>query len=151
MSDFFLIRQNNGSASFIDIIINIIREKIKIVEDDKNVVYNKNHIKHFQNLPWWFKSRILSRYIQNVDYNPKCSTNITTEPIDFETSFNEVVEKFNETNEKYESLSESFSVDVSMNLSDLQTTSQQLEEGLKRQKLESDILQKKLENALKDA
>lgn len=64
MADLFLIvgPNENNCPSFTDVIIHIMRRKICDIGGNTRVVYNKNHIKHFQTLPWWFKSPTLSIY-----------------------------------------------------------------------------------------
>ena len=47
---------------FIDILLPIINEKINFIKEDLKVVYNKNHVKHFRTLPWWFKSNVFFHY-----------------------------------------------------------------------------------------
>lgn len=49
-------------SNFIDVLLYIIKRKINFIGKDLKVVYNKNHIKHFRTLPWWFKSNILNEY-----------------------------------------------------------------------------------------
>lgn len=64
MADLFLIvgPNENNCPNFTDVIIHIMRRKICDIGGNTRVVYNKNHIKHFQSLPWWFKSPTLTIY-----------------------------------------------------------------------------------------
>ncbi|XP_033322915.2 RRM_XMAS2 and SAC3_GANP domain-containing protein xmas [Megalopta genalis] len=49
-------------SNFIDILLHIVKRKVNLIDRDLKVVYNKNHIKYFRTLPWWFKSNILNKY-----------------------------------------------------------------------------------------
>lgn len=73
MSDIFLIsgHSEDSCPSFADVILHIIGKKITDIGGNTRVVYNKNHIKHFQTLPWWFKSSILMDYMIHQKENEK--------------------------------------------------------------------------------
>ena len=51
--------------NFADVIYHLVTRKLSDLGGNTRVVYNKNHIKHFQTLPWWFKSSILLEYAAN--------------------------------------------------------------------------------------
>lgn len=69
MSDLFLIAgyDENRPPNFADVLLHIMEKMISDIPGNTRVVYNKNHVKHFQTLPWWFKSNALVEYMANVE------------------------------------------------------------------------------------
>lgn len=63
ISTLFLMSVDSQIPSFVDVILEIVRRKIELLDENLVAVYNKNHVKHFRNLPWWFKSSVLLDYI----------------------------------------------------------------------------------------
>ncbi|KAF7987138.1 hypothetical protein HCN44_001793 [Aphidius gifuensis] len=64
-----------------------LNSSINLIDTEYRIVYNKNHIKHFRTLTWWFKSRTLDNFkirydvksifvflqIYSINENCKCS------------------------------------------------------------------------------
>lgn len=73
MSDMFLIsgHSEDSCPTFTDVILHILGKKLTDIGSNTRVVYNKNHIKHFQTLPWWFKSSILMDYMMQQKEDEK--------------------------------------------------------------------------------
>ena len=65
MSDLFLISSQNVDSypCFSNVLLHVMAKKIADLGGNTRVVYNRNHIKHFQTLPWWYKSSVLLDYI----------------------------------------------------------------------------------------
>lgn len=75
ISKLFLMSDDSQSPSFIDVLLEIVRKKIELLEPSLRAVYNKNHVKHFRTLPWWFKSSVLLDYISEKEsYSQKESS-----------------------------------------------------------------------------
>ncbi|XP_017889056.1 uncharacterized protein LOC108630334 [Ceratina calcarata] len=62
LSNFFVTTGNSAVPNFVDVLLYIVKKKIHVLDKDLNVIYNKNHVKHFRTLPWWLKSDLLICY-----------------------------------------------------------------------------------------
>lgn len=95
MSDLFLITDDDEDnySSFIDILLHIMAQKINEIGSNTLVVYDKNHIKNFHFLPWWFRSGTLLDYVnehveedkaeEEENYNSTINTRIVSDLILF--------------------------------------------------------------------
>ncbi|XP_015599543.1 uncharacterized protein LOC107269801 [Cephus cinctus] len=62
LSNLFLTANDSDIPSFVNVILRIVKEKISLIRCHLKVVYNRNHMKHFRTLPWWFKSKVFMDY-----------------------------------------------------------------------------------------
>ncbi|XP_017753998.1 PREDICTED: uncharacterized protein LOC108546447 [Eufriesea mexicana] len=62
LSNLFITTGILTISNFIDVLLYIIKQKIYLLDKDLKVIYNKNYMKHFQILPWWLKSNVLTKY-----------------------------------------------------------------------------------------
>lgn len=65
LSDFSLTTSSLQVSNFMNILLHVVKEKIHLLDGDLTVVYNKNHVKHFRTLPWWFKSNVLTEFMSH--------------------------------------------------------------------------------------
>lgn len=82
ISRLFFMSDDSQSPSFIEVLLEIVRRKIKILDEGLRVVYNKNHVKHFCTLPWWFKSNVLLEYISEKEFKARNNTRREESPVD---------------------------------------------------------------------
>ena len=150
-------------SNFTDIVLHIVNEKINFMSEDLKVVYNRNHIKHFRTLPWWFKSSIF------VDYNLQNSSNGTIEresevnntrnfsmtslQMDVEDNEDDVImvdDYINEilnTSEAFTSVAE-FCNSARERMMDMRRTAEKFETQLEEQRMKSQRLEEEIQNAL---
>ncbi|XP_043472628.1 protein xmas-2 [Leptopilina heterotoma] len=62
LNNLFVLIDSSPRVYFPDILLLIINKKIDLMKEELKVVYNRNHIKHFRTLPWWFKSTVFLNY-----------------------------------------------------------------------------------------
>lgn len=62
LNNLFVLIDSTPRVYFPDILLLIINKKIDMMKEELKVVYNRNHIKHFRTLPWWFKSTVFLNY-----------------------------------------------------------------------------------------
>ncbi|OXU28997.1 hypothetical protein TSAR_015026 [Trichomalopsis sarcophagae] len=173
MSDMFLIsgHSEDNCQTFTDVILHIIGKKLTDIGGNTRVVYNKNHIKHFQTLPWWFKSSILMDYMIQQEENDKeeeenQERNLSTSEtavsqmqnsipstsqmdINFECDIDELDQTCRQQDEELGSLDE-FCQETCKRFADVQACAETLEKQLKEQRLKNEALEARLKEALKD-
>lgn len=62
LSNIFFMSDAREKPSFVHVLTEIIKGKTRLLDPELSVVYDKNHIKLFRTLPWWFKSSIFLDY-----------------------------------------------------------------------------------------
>ncbi|XP_014219433.1 germinal-center associated nuclear protein [Copidosoma floridanum] len=172
MSDMFLLTDENDEdsyPSFIDVILHIMNKKINDIGGNTRVVYNKNHIKHFQTLPWWYKSSTLSKYVNQHKkeeseeeeeeaevYNlseVESSQNIAfpksqMELDDFDCDIDELNETCKQQDE--ENPIENICNETLSHVTEIETAAQKFERELEEQKSRNKDFEEKLLKALED-
>lgn len=133
-------------SSFVQILLHVIKEKVRLL-DDQTVVYNRNHIKHFRTLPWWFKSDVLTEFVSrelNTD-----DSGVLNEPARKKKKHDRSVTDMDDDalDEEFDSLAK-FCVDTRAQVMEVHSTSQEIESRLQAQQLENTLLEEKLKNAL---
>jgi hypothetical protein len=90
MSDLFLISgyTENKCPNIADVVIHLVSKKICDLSGNTRIVYNKNHVKHFQTLPWWFKSSTLANYAEKQQSEEEDNQN------ELESDYNECESTF---------------------------------------------------------
>ncbi|KMQ91145.1 protein xmas-2 [Lasius niger] len=109
----------------------------------------KNHIKHFQTLPWWFKSNVLTKFLShelNFDNH-----HMLNEPAKKRKKLNNSTNDLHDSvlNEKFGSLAE-FCEDTKAQVVEIHSVSKKIENRLQIQQLENTLLEERLKNALFD-
>lgn len=118
-----------------------------MLDEHQMVIYNRNHIKHFRTLPWWFKSNILTEFTsRGLDTNDTLNEPIRKRK-KFDTSENELNDSM--FDEEFGSLAE-FCEDTTTRVIEVHSTSKTIENRLRAQQLESTLLEEKLKSALLD-
>ncbi|XP_046628804.1 uncharacterized protein LOC124309310 [Neodiprion virginianus] len=155
MNALFFMTDNSQSLSFIEVILEIAKRKILLLETDLRVVYNKNHVKHFRTLPWWFKSSILLEYISQKELdiqNQASEKTFTNEPFEkrqrLQPDFNDDldVDSFYDRND---SLAE-YCKESQDRVMTVHGMCKQFELDMEKQKMKNKALNKLLEQALLD-
>ncbi|KAK0074544.1 hypothetical protein PV325_008171, partial [Microctonus aethiopoides] len=67
LSNVFYMSDDDETPNFVHVILEISKERLNDIDDIVCVVYNKNHIKHFQTLPWWFESDTLVNFKADIE------------------------------------------------------------------------------------
>ncbi|XP_058806337.1 germinal-center associated nuclear protein-like [Phymastichus coffea] len=160
MADLFLIAgyNENSQINFADVLLHIMSKKISDIPGNTRVVYNKNHVKHFQTLPWWFKSNALVEYMANIETDMvDDSDNPVVQGITVSTSQIDLDFKcdINELNETCQQQEEEVPVDVVCEemrnqISEVQSVVEFLDKQLEEQKLKNKDFEAKLTAALED-
>lgn len=82
LNSLFVMIDTSSRVYFPDILLLITSKKIDLMKEELKVVYNRNHIKHFRTLPWWFKSNVFMNY----NFQPFTNSNMETEVVDNDVS-----------------------------------------------------------------
>lgn len=135
-------------SNFVHVLLYMIKEKIRLLREDQIVIYNRNHIKHFQTLPWWFKSNVLTKFLShelNID------NSISSEPMVKRKKLNKSANDLHDNvlDEKFGSLAE-FCESTKARVIEIHSVSKEIENRLQIQQLENTLLEKRLKNALFD-
>ncbi|XP_043673590.1 uncharacterized protein LOC122631681 [Vespula pensylvanica] len=139
--------------NFADILVHIVKEKISFIETDLKVVYNKNYIKYFKTLPWWFKSTTFAEYTSKINLDETYSIkrdNIITEPVQKKRKLKDCSDSTFEDDDvinEFDPLAE-FCDYTKNKIIDVHRSSQLLENRLKEQQLENRKLEEKIKNAV---
>ncbi|KAL6443470.1 hypothetical protein ACFW04_002953 [Cataglyphis niger] len=148
LSNLYLTSGSLQLSNFVHILLHVIKEKIQLL-DEHIVIYNKNHIKHFQTLPWWFKSNVLTKFLS---HELNCDDNyLLNEPVikrkKLNTSANDLYDSV--LDEKFDSLAE-FCESTKARVIEIHSVSKEIESRLQTQQLENILLEERLKNALYD-
>ncbi|XP_031848480.1 RRM_XMAS2 and SAC3_GANP domain-containing protein xmas [Nomia melanderi] len=150
LSNLFFTSDILTMSNFIDVLLYIIKRKINFIDKDLKVVYNKNHIKHFRTLPWWFKSNILNEYkivskkftIQENDKENE-EMNDTSEPM----TKKQKLYKDKKNDSELDPLTE-FCKNSQNQVMEIHCISKKVEDSLRIHQEESLLFEEKLKNAL---
>lgn len=147
LSNFFLTSGNLQVSSFVHILLHVVKEKVRLLDEDQIVIYNRNHIKHFRTLPWWFKSNVLTEFIihelnsdNNIDEPTKKRRKLDTLENDLDDSA---------LDEEFSLLAE-FCESTKTRVMEVHSVSMEVETRLQAQQLENALLEDRLKNALLD-
>ncbi|XP_015432927.1 PREDICTED: uncharacterized protein LOC107189014 [Dufourea novaeangliae] len=136
-------------SNFIEVLLHIVRRKIHGIDKDLKVVYNKNHIKHFRTLPWWFISNTLREYkiVQkeiHIQENEKENERIdTNEPITKKRK----LYKDHDNDSELDPLVE-FCETSQNQIMEVHCISKKIENYLKAHQQKSSLFEERLKNAL---
>ncbi|XP_012234815.1 uncharacterized protein xmas [Linepithema humile] len=148
LSNLFMTSGSLQVSSFVQILLHIIKEKVRLL-DDQTVIYNRNHVKHFRTLPWWFKSDVLTEFISH-ELNADNSVCILNEPARKRKKLDDrsVTDLDDDAlDEEFDSLAK-FCEDTRTQVMEVHSASQEIENRLQTQQLENTLLEEKLKNAL---
>lgn len=146
LSNSYLTSGSLQLSNFVHVLLYMVKEKIRLLKEDQIVIYNKNHIKHFQTLPWWFKSNVLTKFMShelNIDDN-----NISSEPTIKKRKLNKSAND-SILDEKFSSLAE-FCESTKARVIEIHSVSKEIENRLQIQQQENTLLEERLKNALFD-
>ncbi|EFN82863.1 uncharacterized protein LOC105184744 [Harpegnathos saltator] len=149
-SNFSLTSDNLQVSNFVQVLLHVIKEKISLLDGDQTVIYNKNHIKHFRTLPWWFKSNVLTEFMSrelNSSDNDLSSYEILKKKARLDRSYDNLNESA--LDEEFESLAE-FCEDTKNQVMEVHLSCKDIEKRLQAQRLQNVLLEDKLRNALLD-
>lgn len=150
LSNLFVTSGSLQISSFVQILLHIVQEKVRLL-DDQTVIYNRNHVKHFRTLPWWFKSDVLTKFISrelNTDNSGMSSDEPTRKRKKLDRSINDFDD--DALDEEFDSLAK-FCEDTRAQVMKVHSASQEIENRLQAQQLENTLLEEKLKNALIEA
>ncbi|XP_029154907.1 uncharacterized protein LOC114927992 [Nylanderia fulva] len=147
LSDLYLTSGSLQLSNFVHILLHVIKEKIHLLDKNQIIVYNRNHIKHFRTLPWWFKSNVLTKFLSresNFDNH-----HMLNEPEKkrkrLDDSANDLYDSV--LDEKFGPLAE-FCENTKARVIEVHSVSKKIENQLQMQQLENTLLEEKLKNAL---
>ncbi|XP_043256524.1 uncharacterized protein LOC122399707 [Colletes gigas] len=150
LSHLFFTSGISTASNFIDVLLYIVKRKIFLLDENLKVVYNKNHIKHFQTLPWWLKSNLLNEYkivqraVNIQEYEQENEKGIgASEPIVKKRK----VYKVRENDFVLEPLAE-FCENSQSQVMEVHYISKKIEDCLEIQRQRSSFFEEKLKNAL---
>jgi len=148
LSNLFLTSGSLQVSSFVHILLHVIEEKIRLLDQDQIVIYNRNHIKHFRTLPWWFKSNVLTEFMLHKSSSD--DNVMLNEPMRKRKKLNKS-DDFNDSalDEEFSLLAE-FCESTKARVMEVHSVSMEVENRLQAQKLENSLLEDKLKNALLD-
>jgi len=124
----------------------MIKEKIRLLDEDQTVIYNRNHIKHFQTLPWWFKSNVLTEFML---HESSSDNNMSNEPMRKRKRLDKLENNLDDSalDEEFSLLAE-FCESTMTRVMEVHSVSIEVENRLQAQQLENALLEDRLKNAL---
>lgn len=148
LSNLFLTSGSLEVSNFVHILLRILKEQLHLLDENQIVIYNKNHIKHFQTLPWWFKSNVLTAFIsQELDDNDPLNKPVKMKR-KLDQSENDLEDE-RESNERLDPLAK-YCENSKKRVVEVYSTSKDIENHIQTQQLQNDLLQKRLNDALSD-
>ncbi|KAG5327353.1 XMAS2 protein, partial [Pseudoatta argentina] len=147
LSNLFLTSGSLQVSNFVHILLYIIKEKIRLLDEDQTVIYNRNHIKHFQTLPWWFKSNVLTEFML---HESSSDNNIMlNEPMRKRKKLDKFENNLDDSalDEEFSLLAE-FCESTKTRVMEVHSVSIEVENRLQAQQLENELLEDRLKNAL---
>lgn len=145
LSNLFLTSGSLQVSSFVHILLHVVKEKVRLLDEDQMVIYNRNHIKHFRTLPWWFKSNVLTEFMvhelnsdNNVTLNEPMKKRKKLDKLDLDDSA---------LDEEFGLLAE-FCESTKTRVMEVHSVSMEVETRLQAQQLENALLENRLKNAL---
>ena len=160
LSNVLLMPGRASKTSFVPVLLEILRKKIVALKLEARVVYNKNHVKHFRTLPWWFKSLTLTNYNENSTQSRAASTVAAEETLlidetsilaEIGDAIDEVVKSYDNFHEEAENPASSRCEESQTKVAELRNIAERLEKTLEEQKLRSRRLDEKLQAALRES
>lgn len=156
-SNFFLLISStlpeSADASFVHVLLLVIKEKIRLLDEDRTVVYNRNHIKHFRTLPWYFKSNVLTEFVsRESNPNNNDASDLFLEP----SRKRKRLDRSKEIDLDVSSLDDEFGplAEFCENTKDqvlrIHFSSKEVENRLQTQRSQNMLLEERLKNALFD-
>lgn len=148
-SNFSITSDSLQVSNFVQVLLHVIKEKLSFMDGDQMVIYNKNHIKHFRTLPWWFKSNVLTEFMSR-ELNSS-DNDLSDEAAGRKTRLDRSHDDLNESalDEEFESLTE-FCENTKDRVMEVHFSSKDIEERLQAHRLQNALLEEKLKNALLD-
>lgn len=148
-SNFFLTSDSIQVTNFVQVLLHVIKEKVNLLDGELTVIYNKNHIKHFRTLPWWFKSNVLTKFMSRElnSSDNDLSNGATRKNARSNRSHNDLDESA--LDEEFESLTE-FCENTKRQVMKVHFSSKDIEERLQAQRLQNALLDEILTKALLD-
>lgn len=149
-SNFSLTLDSLQMSNFVQVLLHVIKEKVSLLDGNLTVIYNKNHIKHFRTLPWWFKSNVLTEFMSR-ELNSSDNDHPPDERARKRKRFSRSYDDLDESayDEKFESLAE-FCENTKDQVMEIHFSSKDIEERLQAQRVQNTSLEEKLKNALFD-
>ncbi|XP_072751971.1 uncharacterized protein Xmas [Anoplolepis gracilipes] len=149
LSNLYLTSGSLQLSNFVHVLLHVVKEKIRLLNEDQVVIYNRNHIKHFQTLPWWFKSNVLTKFLSH-ELNLDDNYILNTPPIK-RKKFNKSTTDLHDSvlDEKFGPLAE-FCESTKARITEIHSVSKEIENRLQTQQLENTLLEERLKNALFD-
>lgn len=147
LSNLFLTSGSLQVSNFVHILLYVIKEKVRLLDEDLMIIYNKNHIKHFRTLPWWFKSNILTEFMLH-ELN---SDDVLNEPMRKRKKLDKSENDLDDSalDEKFGVLAE-FCENTKTRIMEVHSVAMEIENRLQAQQLENALLEDRLKNALCD-
>lgn len=148
LSNLFLTSGSLQVSNFVHILLHVVREKIRLLDEDQTVIYNRNHIKHFRTLPWWFKSNVLTEFML---HESGADSNVT---LDESTSKRKKLDRSDTLDDS--ALDEEFGIltefceSTKARVMEVHSVSMEVENRLQAQQMENTLLEDRLKNALLD-
>lgn len=141
LSNLYLILESSIKPSFTYILSYIIEQKINDFNDHLRVVYNKDHLKQFQSVPWWFETDVYLKLQQqslpaiapNVEQSFEISANLEEDDaIDYTTDIDQLCHP--STAENKQDVDQVFLMTTELNskCEALQSNMRRLEETMKK-------------------
>ncbi|XP_014480762.1 PREDICTED: uncharacterized protein LOC106747603 isoform X2 [Dinoponera quadriceps] len=149
-SNFSLTSDSLQVSNFVQVLLHVIKEKVSLLDEDQMVIYNKNHIKHFRTLPWWFKSNVLTEFMSrelNSSDSDLSDGGAAKKRLRHDGSYNSLNESA--LDEEFEPLTK-FCEITRNQVMEVHLTSRCIEERLQTQRLQNSLLEKKVRDALLD-
>ncbi|XP_071626359.1 uncharacterized protein Xmas [Temnothorax longispinosus] len=149
LSNLFLTSGSLQITSFVHILLHVVKEKVRLLDEDQMVIYNRNHIKHFRTLPWWFKSNVLTEFMVH-ELNSDDSVTLN-EPTRKRRKFDKSENDLDDSalDEEFGLLAE-FCESTKARVMEVHSVSMEVENRLQAQQLENALLEDRLKNALLD-
>ncbi|XP_011876845.1 PREDICTED: uncharacterized protein LOC105566982 [Vollenhovia emeryi] len=148
LSNLFLTSGSLQVSSFVHILLHVVKEKVRLLEEDQMVIYNRNHVRHFRTLPWWFKSNVLTEFmVHERNSGDNASNEPTRKRKKLDKSENDLDDSA--LDEEFGALAE-FCDSTTACVMDVHSVSMEVEDRLQAQQLENALLEDRLKTALLD-
>ncbi|XP_012538188.1 uncharacterized protein LOC105837719 [Monomorium pharaonis] len=144
-SNLFLTSGSLQISNFVHILLYVIKEKVHLLDEDLMIIYNKNHIKHFRTLPWWFKSNVLTEFMLHELNDDVVLNESMRKRKKLDKSENNMDDSV--LDEKFGLLAE-FCESTKARVMEVHSVSIEIENRLQAQQLENVLWEDKLKNAL---
>jgi len=146
LRNLFLTSSSLQVSNFMHIFLYILKGKRCLLDKDQVVVYNKNHIRHFRKLSWWYKSNLLKEF-KSCDLNSNDTLEPPRKKKKFDRSENDLKDSI--LNDAFAPLAK-FCEDTRTQVMEVHLASKEVENRLRLQQLENALFEEKLKRALFD-